>query len=98
MKKCECGKVKVRSEEEFKALTSRLKRIEGQIRGIEGMVLKNAYCIDILNQVAAASAALSAFSRELMASHIKGCVAEGVKNGDGQVLDELIGTIGKFMK
>ena len=70
--KCECcGKKKERSEEEYRKLINRLNRIEGQIRGIKGMVEKNAYCIDILVQVSAINAALNAFNRELLANHIR---------------------------
>ena len=68
---CCCHKHKERPEEEYKKLINRLSRIEGQIRGIRGMVEKNAYCTDILIQVAAVNAALNAFNKELLADHIK---------------------------
>ena len=73
---CNCHKTKERSPEEYKCLIHRLNRIEGQIRGIRGMVEKSAYCPEILAQVAAANAALNAFSRELLAEHIRTCVAQ----------------------
>lgn len=106
--KCHCGenaapeknccRTKVRSEEEYKRLTNRLSRIEGQIRGIRGMLDKNAYCPDILAQSAAAAAALNAFSRELLASHIRSCVVEDIRAGREGTVDELLDTLQKFMK
>ena len=74
-----CNRKKQRTEKEYKALINRLSRIEGQIRGIRGMVEKDVYCIDILTQVAAVSAALSGFSKELLANHIKTCVMNDIK-------------------
>ena len=94
----ECQKKKLRSEKELKCLINRLNRLEGQVRGIKRMVNENAYCIDILTQTAAVSAAVDAFSRELLAEHIKTCVAEGIKNGDDEVVDELLGAMQKLMK
>lgn len=94
----ECCQKKHRSEEERKALINRLSRIEGQIRGIRGMVEKDAYCPDILTQVAAANAALNAFNRELLARHIRTCVAEGVREGHDEKIDELVTTLQKLMK
>ncbi|EOS63638.1 metal-sensing transcriptional repressor [Oscillibacter sp. 1-3] len=95
---CNCHKTKERSPEEYKCLIHRLNRIEGQIRGIRGMVEKSAYCPDILAQVAAANAALNAFSRELLAEHIRTCVARDVREGRQETLDELVATIQKLMK
>nr|WP_326172319.1 metal-sensing transcriptional repressor [uncultured Oscillibacter sp.] len=95
---CDCHKTKMRSPEEYKCLIHRLNRIEGQIRGIRGMVEKSAYCPDILAQVAAANAALNAFSRELLAEHIRTCVARDVREGREETLDELVATIQKLMK
>ncbi len=67
-----CGaRIKKRNEEEFRSLTNRLSRIEGQIRGLRGMLERDAYCPEILAQTAAATAALNAFGRELLASHIR---------------------------
>ena len=93
-----CEKKRERSPEEYRSLINRLNRIEGQIRGMRGMVESSAYCIDILTQVAAAEAALSAFAKELLASHIKGCVTEDIKNGDGSTVDELVRAVERLMK
>ncbi len=93
-----CRKTKIRSEDEYKKLLNRLSRIEGQIRGIRSMVEKNAYCTDILTQTAAANAALNAFSRELLSSHIRTCVAEDIRNGNDAVIDELLITLQKLMR
>ena len=98
-KECCCtGRTKERSPEEYKSLTNRLNRIEGQIRGIRGMLDKNAYCPDILAQVAAANAALNAFSRELLSNHIRSCVVNDVRAGNDEVIDELLDTLRKLMK
>lgn len=91
-------KIKIRENDEYTALINRLNRIEGQIRGIKGMVENNAYCTDILVQVSAVSAALNSFNRELLSSHIKTCVAEDIKAGKNETLDELLGTLRKLMK
>ena len=93
-----CCRTKERGEEEYKSLMNRLNRIEGQIRGIKGMLEKNAYCPDILAQVAAAGAALNAFGRELLSNHIRTCVAEDVRAGKEESIDELLATLQKFMK
>ena len=93
-----CHKTKVRDQEEAKRLIHRLSRIEGQIRGIRGMVEKNAYCTDILTQVAAANAALNAFSKELLAEHIRTCVAQDIRDGKDESIDELVKTLQKLMK
>ena len=98
MSECHCHKTKVRSEEEYKRLIHRLNRIEGQIRGIRGMVEKSAYCTDILVQVAAANAALNAFSKELLANHIRTCVAQDIRAGKDETIDELVVTLQKLMK
>ena len=98
MEQCELCRTKERSPQEYKSLVNRLNRIEGQIRGIRGMVEKSAYCVDILTQVAAARAALDAFNRELLANHIKSCVAEDIKAGGEEKTDELIAILQKLMK
>ena len=95
---CRTDKTKCRAEEEKRALINRLSRIEGQIRGLRGMVEKDAYCTDILTQAAAAAAALNAFNRELLASHIRTCVAEDIRAGKDEVIDELTATLQKLMK
>ena len=95
---CECCKTKIRSEEEYKALINRLNRIEGQIRGIKGMVEKNAYCTDIIVQVSAVNAALNAFNKELLSNHIKTCVADDIKAGKTETVDDLLSTLQKLMK
>ena len=89
---------KQRSEEEYKSLIHRLNRIEGQIRGIRGMVEQDAYCVDILTQSAAATAAINAFNRELLAQHIRTCVAQDIRDGKEQTIDELVATLQKLMK
>ena len=95
---CPCCAHKVRDEKEMKDLLHRLNRVEGQIRGIKGMVEKNAYCIDILNQVSAASCALNSFTRVLLESHIRTCVADDVREGSSDKLDELVRTPQKLVK
>ena len=87
-----CGKTTKRSEEERKKLIHRLNRIEGQIRGIRGMLEKDAYCADILTQSAAVNAAVNAFNKELLASHIRGCVARDIREGKDETIDELVAT------
>jgi len=98
MEHCECHKTKVRSPEELKCLSNRLSRIEGQVRGLQDMLQKDAYCPDILVQVSAVSAALNSFSKELLASHIRTCVADGIRQGDDEVIDELVCVLQKMMK
>ncbi len=93
-----CHKTKERSESEYTALIHRLNRIEGQIRGIRKMVENNAYCTDIMTQVAAANAALSAFNRELLSNHIHTCVADNIRNGNDEIIDELVQILQKLMK
>ena len=93
-----CHKTKKRSDKEYKGLINRLSRIEGQIRGIENMVENDAYCIDILVQVAAANAALNSFNKELLGNHIKTCVADDIRNGKDETVDELVATLQKLMK
>ena len=93
-----CCRHKERSPEEYKALLNRLNRIEGQIRGIRGMLEKDAYCVDILVQVAAANAALNSFSRELLAQHIGSCVADDLRAGSNEKLEELLRLLTKLMK
>ena len=93
-----CCRHKDRSPEEYKALVNRLSRIEGQVRGVRGMLEKDAYCVDILVQVAAANAALNSFNKVLLANHIRTCVAEDIRAGKDEVIDELVTTLQKLMK
>lgn len=97
--KCEhCNKTKERTPDEYKALINRLNRIEGQIRGIKGMVENNAYCTDIITQVAAANAALNSFNKELLANHIRTCVSEDIRHDKTETVEELVALIQKLMK
>lgn len=95
---CCTHKTKERGETEYRTLINRLNRIEGQIRGIRSMVEASAYCTDILIQVSAATAALNAFSKELLAEHIKTCVAADIRNGKDETIDELVATLQKLMR
>ena len=98
-KECCCShKTKERSEKEDKDMIHRLNRIEGQIRGIKGMVERDAYCTDILVQVAAVNAALNGFSKELLGQHVRTCVADDLRNGSSEKLDELLTLLPKLMK
>lgn len=93
-----CHKTKKRDSSELRDLITRLNRIEGQIRGIRGMVERDAYCTDILTQVAAANAALSSFTKVLLANHIKTCVAQDIREGKDETIDELVLTLQRLMK
>ena len=95
---CRCHRKKERSPDEYTSLIHRLNRIEGQIRGIRGMVENNAYCVDILVQSAAVTAAVNAFNRELLAQHIRTCVAQDIRDGKDESIDELVKTLQKLMK
>ena len=95
---CPCHKTKHRTEEESRALINRLSRIEGQVRGVRGMVERNAYCVDILTQVTAITAALNAFNRELLADHVRTCVTRDLREGKDEVVEELVETIQKMIK
>jgi DNA-binding FrmR family transcriptional regulator len=79
-------------------LTSRLNRIEGQIRGIKGMIEKDVYCDDILNQIAAVQSALNSVGKMLLEGHMKSCVIERIQQGDNDVIDELLKTMNKLLK
>ena len=98
MSACCQHKTKHRSPEEQKSLTNRLSRIEGQVRGLRDMLQRDAYCPDILVQVSAVNAALNSFSKELLATHIRTCVADGIRRGEDEVIDELVTTLQKLMK
>lgn len=100
--KCESNKealkTKKREDKEYKDLLNRLKRIEGQIRGIEGMIENDAYCTDVLTQVVAAKSALNSFSKVLLSNHIKSCVTNDIKEGKEETVDELVELLQKMMK
>lgn len=93
-----CHKTKERSEKEYKDLIHRLSRIEGQVRGIKGMVERDVYCTEILVQVAAVNAALNSFNKVLLANHIKTCVTKDILEGREETVDELVETLRKLMK
>lgn len=91
-------KKKERSTKEYKDLMNRLKRIEGQVRGIQGMLENDAYCTDVLIQVAAVNAALSSFNKALLAEHVRTCVADNIRAGNDEVIDELVILLQKLMR
>lgn len=94
----ECTKRMTAREEKLKSgLMTRLNRVEGQVRGIKGMIEKDVYCDDVLNQIAAAQAALNSVSKLVLENHIKGCLVEKIKNGEDEIVDELLVTIGKLL-
>lgn len=98
---CCCGgteKTTMRTEEEKRKLQNRLKRIEGQVRGLQAMIERDAYCYDILTQSAAVNAAMNAFNKEILAHHIEGCVARDIREGKDEVIDELVTILQKLMK
>ena len=98
-KRCSCcEKHTLRAEEEKKKLLNRLRRIEGQVRGVCKMVEEDRYCVDILTQVSAIQSALNAFNKELLAQHIKSCVVDDIRAGHDEVVDELVATLQKVMK
>ena len=97
-RECCNNKTKERSEQEYKDLLHRLNRIEGQVRGIKRMVEQDAYCTDILVQVAAVNAALNSFNRVLLANHIKTCVIQDIKEGREETVEELLAALQKLMK
>lgn len=99
---CDCcsggEKKKKRSPEESKSLMNRLNRIEGQVRGIKKMIEKDAYCTDIVVQVAAVNAALNSFNKVLLSDHIRTCVAQDIRDGKDEVIDDLLQTLQKLMR
>lgn len=98
MENCCCHKTKKRTDEEYRSLIHRLNRIEGQVRGVRKMVESDSYCTDILVQVSAISAALNAFNRELLSGHIRSCVAQDIREGKDETVEELVATLQKLMK
>lgn len=97
-KDCCHSKTKAREEKEYKDLINRLSRIEGQVRGIKKMIEEDAYCTDILVQVSAITAALNSFNKVLLSNHINTCVADNIKQGNMEVVDELVTTLQKLMR
>ncbi|MCR4950579.1 MAG: metal-sensing transcriptional repressor [Solobacterium sp.] len=95
---CCAKRHKNRSAEEQKALLLRLKKAEGQIRGIEKMVEENAWCPDIMIQVSAVTSALNSFNKELLACHLRSCITEDLKAGNDESIDELVRILPKLMK
>jgi DNA-binding FrmR family transcriptional regulator len=93
-----CAKHKQRTPGEIRDLTNRLSRIEGQVRGVKKMIEQDAYCTDVLTQVSAVNAALCSFNKVLLASHIRTCVVDHVREGDDAVIDELVATLQKLMR
>lgn len=87
-----------RTDEQKKALLNRLKRIEGQVRGLQTQIEQDAYCNDILTQSAAVASAINAFNKELLANHIRTCVARDLRAGQDEVIDELAETVQRLMK
>lgn len=98
MSECRCVRHKKRTEDEKKDLITRLRKAEGQIRGIEKMVEEDSYCPDILIQVSAVTSALNSFNKQLLAAHIRSCVAEDIKEGNDETIDELVGVLQKLMR
>ena len=92
------GKTKHRESDEMRALANRLSRIEGQVRGVKKMLEEDAYCTDVLTQVAAIQAALNAFNKELLANHIRSCVVSDIRAGNDEVVEDLVVTLQKLMK
>ena len=93
-----CHKTKDRPEKEYKDLINRLSRIEGQVRGVRGMLEKDAYCADILVQVSAINSALNSFNKVLLANHIRTCVADDIRDGKDETVDELVKVLQKLMR
>lgn len=95
---CHTNKRKERTEKEYKDLINRLNRIEGQVRGIKKMVENGTYCTDILIQVSAVNAALNSFNKVLLGNHIRTCVAEDIREGKEETIEELVTTLQKLMR
>ena len=94
-----CGvRRKVRDEKEQRDLMNRLKRIEGQVRGLQRMLEEDAYCPDLLTQASAVQSALNGFCRTLLSSHIHSCVTEDLRAGRDEAVDELMELLKKLMK
>lgn len=98
MSNCCCDKHKhvPRDEKEIKSLKNRLHRMVGQLNGIEKMIDDNRYCGDVLIQIAAVEKALQAFGYIVLQDHLETCVTEDIKNGDEEIMDEVIELIKKL--
>lgn len=94
----ECCKKKHREEKEYRDLINRLRRIEGQVRGIEKMLEEERYCVDILTQVSAIQSALNSFNKQLLCNHIKSCVVQDIQDGKVEAIDELCATVQRLMR
>ena len=95
---CSCNRKKIRDENENRDLMNRLKRIEGQVRGLQRMLDEGAYCPEILTQASAVNSALNSFCRVLLTSHLRTCVTEDILAGREDTVDELMGVLQKLMK
>lgn len=99
---CDMGdgneRVTEREQKLKSGLLTRLNRVEGQVRGIKGMIEKDCYCDDVLNQISAAQAALNSVSKIVLENHIRGCLIKKIRNGEDEIVDELLVTIGKMLK
>ncbi len=93
-----CERKKIRDEKERRDLMNRLKRIEGQVRGLQRMLDENAYCPDILTQASAVNSAINSFCRILLANHLRTCVAKDIRSGRDETVDELMETLKTLMK
>ena len=93
-----CCRKKIRDDQERRDLMNRLKRIEGQVRGLQRMLEENAYCPDILTQASAVNSALNSFCKVLLANHLRTCVTEDIRAGRDETVDELVDTLQKLMK
>ena len=99
MQDCPCSvRKKTRDEKERRELMNRLKRIEGQVRGLQRMLDEDAYCPDVLVQASAVSSALNGFCRTLLAEHLRTCVSDDIRAGREEAVDELMETLKKLMK
>jgi DNA-binding FrmR family transcriptional regulator len=92
------GRTSHHNEKTIRDLVNRMNRIEGQVRGIKGMIERHVYCDDVLNQMASVQSALNGVSKLLLEKHMKSCVRERLQEGDEEVIDEVLKTISKMMK
>ncbi|TBL69075.1 metal-sensitive transcriptional regulator [Paenibacillus thalictri] len=95
---CTNGRRSHHSEKTKNNLINRLNRIEGQVRGLKGLIEKDTYCDDVLNQISSVQSALNGVGKLLLEHHMKSCVIERIQDGEKEVIDELLVTINKLMK